>query len=80
MPVAKGNENVFMDCGPPLAEAEILRMRAETIVALSSYIQERKLSQASAPRSWSFAAPNFGRSGSFTLGTLVNMPTSAASR
>ena len=82
MRVTKGNENVFVDCGFPPAEAENLRIRADMMIALSSYIQDRKLSPASAARIMGVSRPRIsdlmrGKIGSFTLDTLVSMLTSA---
>ncbi|MGA2590606.1 MAG: XRE family transcriptional regulator, partial [Bryobacteraceae bacterium] len=57
MRVTKGNENVFVDCGFPPAEAENLRMRAEMMIALSGYIQDRKISQASAAKIMGVSQP-----------------------
>jgi predicted XRE-type DNA-binding protein len=82
MRVTKGNENVFVDCGFPPAEAENLRIRSEMMIALSSYIEDRRLSQASAAKIMGVSQPRIshlvrGKIGSFTLDTLVNMLTSA---
>ena len=82
MRVTKGDENVFVDCGFPPAEAENLRMRAEMMIALSGYIQDRKISQASAAKIMGVSQPRIsdlmrGKIGSFTLDTLVNMLASA---
>jgi predicted XRE-type DNA-binding protein len=82
MRVTKGNENVFVDFGFPPAEAENLRIRADMMIALSAYIQERKISQAGAARVMGVSQPRIsdlmrGKIGSFTLDTLVNMLTSA---
>jgi predicted XRE-type DNA-binding protein len=57
-------------------------MRAQMMIALSSYFQDRKISQASAARIMGVSQPRIsdlmrGKIGSFTLDTLVNMPTSA---
>jgi predicted XRE-type DNA-binding protein len=57
MRVTKGNENVFVDCGFPPAEAENLRIRSEMMIALSSYIRDRKLSQASAAKVMGVSQP-----------------------
>jgi predicted XRE-type DNA-binding protein len=82
MRVTKGNENVFVDCGFPPTEAENLRIRSEMMIALSSYIQDRKISQTRAARIMGVSQPRIsrlmrGKIGSFTLDTLVNMLTSA---
>jgi predicted XRE-type DNA-binding protein len=82
MRVTKGNENVFVACGFSPAEAESLRMRSEMIIALTSYIEDRKISQAQAARIMGVSQPRIsdllrGRIGTFTLDTLVNMLTSA---
>jgi len=78
MRVTKGNQNVFVDCGFPPAEAENLRMRAEMMIALSGYIQDRKIGQARAAKIMGVSQPRIsdlmrGKIGSFTLDTLVNM-------
>jgi predicted XRE-type DNA-binding protein len=82
MRVTRGDENVFVDCGFPPAEAENLRIRAEMMMALSGYIQDRKISQTRAARIMGVSQPRIsdlmrGKIGSFTLDTLVNMLTSA---
>jgi predicted XRE-type DNA-binding protein len=82
MRVTKGNDNVFVDCGFPPAEAENLRIRSEMMIALSSYIEDRKLSQAGAARVMGVSQPRIshlmrGKIASFTLDTLVDMLTSA---
>jgi predicted XRE-type DNA-binding protein len=43
MRATRGSENLFVDCGFPPTEAENLRIRAKMMVALTSYIQERKI-------------------------------------
>jgi uncharacterized protein related to proFAR isomerase len=48
MRATKGSENVFVDCGFSPAEAENLRIRAKMMVALTDYIQERKITQSRA--------------------------------
>jgi predicted XRE-type DNA-binding protein len=80
MRVTKGNENVFVDCGFPSAEAENLRMRSEMMIALSSYIEDRKISQTRAAKIMGVSQPRVshlmrGKIGSFTLDALVNMLT-----
>ena len=50
MRATKGSENVFIDCGFPPAEAENLRIRAKMMMALTGYIQERKITQPRAAR------------------------------
>src|SRR5580658_4240080 len=50
MRVIKGSENVFADCGFPPAEAENLHIRAKMMMALTGYIQERKITQSCAAR------------------------------
>ena len=82
MRATKGNENVFVDCGFPPAEAENLRIRAQMMVALAGYIQDRKISQANAARIMGVSQPRIsdlvrGKIGLFTIDTLVNMLTSA---
>lgn len=82
MRAAKGNENVFVDCGFPPAEAENLRIRAKMMMALTGYIQERKITQSRAARVMCVSQPRIsdlvrGKIGLFTIDTLVNMVTAA---
>jgi predicted XRE-type DNA-binding protein len=82
MRATKGNENVFVDCGFPPAEAENLRIRAKMMVALTGFIQDRKISQTTAARFMGVSQPRIsdlmrGKIGLFTIDTLVNMLTSA---
>jgi len=82
MRATKGNENVFVDCGFPPAEAENLRIRAKMMMALTGYIQERKITQSRAARVMGVSQPRIsdlvrGKIGLFTIDTLVNMVTSA---
>jgi predicted XRE-type DNA-binding protein len=78
----KGSENVFLDCGFPPTEAENLRIRAKMMIALTGYIQERKITQARAAKIMGVSQPRIsslirGKIGLFTIETLVNMVTSA---
>lgn len=82
MRTTKGNENVFVDCGFPPAEAGNLRIRAKMLMALTGYIQERKITQARAARVMGVSQPRIsdlvrGKIGLFTIDTLVNMVTAA---
>jgi predicted XRE-type DNA-binding protein len=82
MRVTKGSENVFVDCGFPPAEAENLRIRAKLMMALTSYIHERKMTQARAARIMGVSQPRIsnlvrGKIGLFTIDTLVNMVAAA---
>jgi predicted XRE-type DNA-binding protein len=82
MRVTKGSGNVFLDCGFPPAEAENLRIRAKMMIALTGYIQERKITQARAARIMGVSQPRIsdlvrGKIGLFTIDTLVNMVTAA---
>jgi predicted XRE-type DNA-binding protein len=82
MRATKGDENVFVDCGFPPAEAENLRIRAKMMMALTGYIQERKITQSRAARIMGVSQPRIsdlvrGKIGLFTIDTLVNMVTSA---
>ena len=81
MRAAKGSENVFIDCGFPPSEAENLRIRAKMMMALTNYIQERKITQSRAARIMGVSQPRIsdpvhGKIGLFTIDTLVNMVTS----
>jgi predicted XRE-type DNA-binding protein len=80
--VTKGSENVFADCGFPPTEAENLRIRAKMMIALTGYIQERKITQSRAARIMGVSQPRIsdlmrGKIGLFTIDTLVNMVTAA---
>ena len=82
MRATKGNENVFVDCGFPPAEAENLRIRAKMMMALTGYIQERKITQARAAKVMRVSQARIsdlvrGKIGLFTIDTLVNMVTAA---
>lgn len=82
MRATKGNENVFVDCGFPPAEAENLRIRAKMMMALTGYIQDRKITQARAAKIMGVSQPRIsdlmrGKIGLFTIDTLVNMVTAA---
>jgi predicted XRE-type DNA-binding protein len=82
MRAIKGNENVFVDCGFPPAEAENLRIRAKMMMALTGYIQEKKITQSRAARIMAVSQPRIsdlvrGKIGLFTIDTLVNMVTAA---
>jgi len=82
MRVTKASGNVFLDCGFPPAEAENLRIRAKMMIALTGYIQERKITQARAARIMGVSQPRIshlvrGKIGLFTIDTLVNMVTAA---
>ncbi|HEX3742560.1 MAG TPA: XRE family transcriptional regulator [Bryobacteraceae bacterium] len=85
MRVIKGSENVFLDCGFPLAEAESLRIRAQLMMALTGYIQEKKITQSRAARAMGVSQPRIsdlmrGKIGLFTIDTLVNMVAAAGLR
>ena len=82
MRATKGSENVFVDCGFPPAEAENLRIRAKMMMALTGYIQEKKITQARAAKVMGVSQPRIsdlarGKIGLFTIDTLVNMVTAA---
>jgi predicted XRE-type DNA-binding protein len=82
MRATKGSDNVFVDCGFPPAEAENLRIRAKMMIALSGYIQERKITQSRAARIMGVSQPRIsdlvrGKIGLFTIDTLVNMVAAA---
>src|ERR1700681_3783566 len=78
MRATKGNENVFVDCGFPAAEAENLRIRAKMMMALTGYIQEKKITQSRAAKIMGVSQPRIsdlvrGKIGLFTIDTPVNM-------
>jgi predicted XRE-type DNA-binding protein len=82
MRATKGSGNVFVDCGFSPAEAENLRIRAKMMVALTDYIQERKITQSRAASIMRVSQPRIsslvrGKIGLFTIDTLVNMVTAA---
>jgi predicted XRE-type DNA-binding protein len=80
--VTKGSGNVFLDLGFEPAEAENLRIRSKLMIALTGYIQDRKLTQLRAAKLMGVAQPRIsdlvrGKIGNFTIDTLVNMATAA---
>ena len=82
MRMTKGSENVFADCGFPPAEAENLRIRAKMMMALTGYVQERKITQSRAAIVMGVSQPRIsdlvrGKIGLFTIDTLVNMVAAA---
>src|ERR1039457_6200766 len=82
MRVTKGNENIFVDCGFAPAEAENLRIRAKLMMALTSYIRQRRVTQSRAAKLMGVSQPRIsdlvrGKIGLFTIDTLVNMVTAA---
>jgi predicted XRE-type DNA-binding protein len=82
MRTTKGSENIFVDCGFPPADAENLRIRAKLMMALTDYIQERKITKARAARIMGVSHARIsglvrGKIGLFTIDTLVNMATAA---
>ena len=82
MRATRGGENLFVDCGFPPTEAENLRIRAKMMMALTGYIQERKITQSRAARIMGVSQPRIsdlvrGKIGLFTIDTLVNMVTAA---
>ena len=83
--MTKGSGNVFVDCGFPVAEAENLRIRAKLMMALTGYIQDRKLTQSRAAKIMDVSQPRIshlmrGKIASFTIDTLVNMVAAAGLR
>jgi len=82
MRVTEGSENVFVDCGFPPAEAENLRIRAKMMISLTSYIEQKKITQTRAAKIMGVSQPRIsdlmrGKIGLFTIDTLVNMVTAA---
>ena len=82
MRATKGSENVFIDCGFPPSEAENLRIRAKMMMALTGYIQERKITQSHAAKIIGVSQPRIsdlvrGKIGLFTIDLLVNMVAAA---
>jgi predicted XRE-type DNA-binding protein len=82
MRATKGDANVFVDCGFPPTEAENLRIRTKMMIALTGYIQERKITQARAAKIMGVSQPRIsglvrGKIGLFTIDTLVNMGIAA---
>ncbi|MGA2117095.1 MAG: XRE family transcriptional regulator [Bryobacteraceae bacterium] len=78
----RGNENVFVDCGFPPAEVETLRIRAKLMMALTGYLQERKITQARAAKVMGVSQPRIshlvrGKIGLFAIDTPVNMVAAA---
>jgi len=67
------------------AEAENLRIRSRIMIALTRYVQDRKLTQLGAAKLMGVSQPRIsdlvrGKIGLFTIDTLVNMATAAGLR
>jgi predicted XRE-type DNA-binding protein len=82
MRATKGSENVLVDCGFPPAEAENFRIHAKMMMALTGYIQERKITQSRAARIMGVSQPRIsslvrGKIGLFAIDALVDMVTAA---
>ena len=82
MKITKGHENVFIDCGFPPAEAENLRIRSSLMMALTAFIDDRKITQARAAKIMGVSQQQIsdltrGEIGLFTIDTLVNMVAAA---
>ena len=85
MRATKGSENVFVDCGFPPAEAENLRIRAKMMMALTGYIQERKITQSRAARIMGVSQPRIpdlmrGKIHLFSIDNLVVLLAAAGLR
>jgi len=70
--------NVFKDLGFDSEEAENLRLRAEMMVALRSYIEKEGITQKEAADHFGVTQPRMsdlmrGKIGKFTIDMLVNM-------
>jgi predicted XRE-type DNA-binding protein len=82
MKITKSSGNVFRDLGFTPAEARNLSLRSELMLALRSFIQKEKLTQAQAAKRLKVTQPrisdlNRGKIGRFSIDTLVNMLTDA---
>jgi predicted XRE-type DNA-binding protein len=85
MPVVKGHDNVFVDCGFSAAEAENLRLRADMILALRAHLEKAKLSRIEAAKSLSTSTRRVddirhGRIENLSAGDLLEMLTHAGLR
>ena len=85
MQIAKGHENVFIDCGFPPAEAENLRLLADRMIALRSHIQDNKLSRPKAAALMGVTKAQIAdlmqiRMENFSADTLLDMLTTAGLR
>jgi predicted XRE-type DNA-binding protein len=82
MKITKSSGNVFTDLGFSPAEARNLSLRSELMLALRTFIQKEKLTQAKAAKRLKVTQPrisdlNRGKIGRFSIDTLVNMLTDA---
>ena len=77
-PIHRSSGNVFADLGFAPEEAENLRVRAELMIALKSYIKARGWTQQEAARHFRVAQPRIseifqGKIGLFTVDKLIKM-------
>jgi len=77
-PVISSSGNVFADLGFEVEEAENLRVRAELMIALKTYIKDKGWTQQEAARHLGVPQPRVseifqGRIGLFTVDRLINL-------
>ena len=85
MRITKGQDNVFIDCGFPPAEAENLRLRADMMIALRSHIKDAGLTKPKAAALMGVTQAQIAdlmkvRMESFSADTLIEMLASAGLR
>jgi predicted XRE-type DNA-binding protein len=77
-PIRRSSGNVFADLGFAPQEAENLRVRAELMMAIKSYIKAQQWTQQEAARRFGVAQPRIseifqGKIGLFTVDKLIKM-------
>ena len=85
MTMTKSSGNVFADLGFSVEEAQNLRLRSQTMMAVEGWYRESGLTQARAAKALGITQPRLnqllkGKIGEFSLDALVNMATSAGMR
>jgi predicted XRE-type DNA-binding protein len=85
MTMTKSSGNVFSDLGFSAEEAQNLRLRSQTMMAVEGWYRESGLTQAQAAKALGITQPRLnqllkGKIGDFSLDALVNMATSAGMR
>ena len=77
-PIHRSSGNIFADLGFAAEEAENLRVRADLMIAIKSYIKTRGWTQQEAARHFGVAQPRIseifqGKIGLFTVDKLIKM-------
>ena len=85
MEMIQSSGNVFADLGSDAQEAENLKIRADLMISLTTFIEEKELTQKEAANLFDVSQPRIsdlvrGKIQKFTIDTLVNMLATAGLR